>query len=362
MTELAAKPPPPEAEDLALNLQIPMIIPKEIRDFRLAGQLPPGNIAYIDLREAEVIRFVDQRTWKPVTVWKNETRINLEEKKKKRFAAIILHTPPRTPDDAYDEQIKEFADNLSIKSKENGVAIRQKLGTLFIVEDRGADERIGWREAQMTKHGLVVDKEKGERSVIVTSDYIISQGRRQKKRVPVNLKNGEHSRHMIKPFLKAIRDNAAAQGLDADTTELEKNIMASSNPPGTISDLEIGGNVAFQGTNTEGVSIYHETNRSGEEQSSSGDDFRLSLRPDVKKTSPKPGDVAVREDLTCSCGNHPTVKYYSEPGRKRMILYEDTICNNAHPDGYPKIFDRHQYVQALGLLPPIMKNQNTRRK
>lgn len=362
----------PQDVENPLRMQFPMVIPKEIRDLELAGQLPPGDIAYFDVSDPDQrLRFVDRKTWKPVKTRRGiEKRIN-PDRAPKTFAGIILHTPPRTPENFYGEEIQRLSSLLRRKAPEddNGLTIEQQLGTLFIVEDRGEDTGIGWRQDTLSikgKKGLVVDTSH-EGSVVITDSHIISFARRQRQYPTISLANGEISGNMVPPFVDEIQRIANAIGLTANTTELEQNWHATKNVIETLTAVKDGNGVTFEGMDNNGRPIVITvslkgittiTNKEGLLELIEQQKLAQQRAQDKKPTEieHKPGDTAVREDLVCdACGNHPKDIYERQVGNIRWMLFKKTVCNEAHRDGYPRTFGKRQYIRALEFLPKEMQ-------
>lgn len=352
-------------EALTFRVQVPMVIPKEIRDLKPAGQLPAGNIAYFDFADPDTLRFVDQETWRPVTKKGVEARISID-KAVNRFAGIILHSPARTPENSLEDKISQLSALLKRTSKrEEGITTQQNLGVLFIVEDKGEDQRIGWRQEQLTRNGLVVDTTRGE-SVRITDSSIISWGRRPKQHAAVDLTKGERSQHMINPFIQAIEDAASNQGFTADTTRLRQEARATRFPPRTIANLRDGRNVVYEGADDSGKRILVDRSRTGSDFVSPGKEVlqrATQQQRDEKKPSKivhKPGDIV---DLDLECWDCPDgyfrEEYHQEAGRVRWLLKKDVVCHGSHSDGHPVLLMRNEYVGFLDLLPPDLRKKDS---
>lgn len=257
--EMGTVPP----EDLVLRRQVPMVIPREIRELSLAGQLPSGEIAYYDAAEPDTLRLVDPLTFKPIMRLGVEKRISIGEARKK-FPAVILHVSCRTPENSYEEIIRGFTELLRRTSeKEEGIITQQNLGVIFIVEEKGEDQRLGWRQEQLKNTGLVVDRTRGG-SVIVAENYIISFARRPMQRGPVDLTKGPRSGNMVGPFIQEIEDLALQQGFTADTSRLRGEASVTGNPPRTIASLRDGSSVTFVGEDLDGRRIVVDRSRGTE--------------------------------------------------------------------------------------------------
>jgi hypothetical protein len=284
----------------SLVLAPPMVIPEEIKNLELTGQIPTGEVAYFDITNPN-LRLVDRKTWSPV-LHDGKEKVVDPNHLPKTFAAIILHTPPRTPENSYEEEIHKLSNLLrrSSKKDDNKGTIQQNLGVLFIVEDKGEDTRIGWRQDALAikgVKGLVVDTSH-EGSVIVTDSHIISFARLQKQHHTEN------------------------------------------------------GVITFRGMDDEGHPIHVVTYPSGSS--------RILTEEELQKLTPQiehqPEDKVVREDLTCdACGNHPQDVYISRQGDIRNLLFRETICNNPHRDGIPRRFGDPEYIRYLELLPKEMQ-------
>jgi len=347
----------PQTEvSLALRMQIPMVIPKEIKDLELFGQLPKGDIAYIDVSEPDTIRFVDQETWHPITKGGIEKRTNFEHAPK-RFAAIIVHTPPRTPENSYTENIHQVSSLLRrhVSKDEAGATTGQDLGTLFIVEDKGEDVRVGWRQRQLAQEGLVIDP-KHNKSIITTDQHIITFARRRKQHPAVNLYQGR-SGYMIGPFTEETRVRAESLGLSADTTKSEHDARATRNPRRVINALR-DGEAELTGMDEDGHPIIVSTDKSGVTTVLNEEGLRKLTEKQAQnlklpKVEHKAGDKVTREDLTCdTCGNHPQDIYRRKPGKTNWLLIKETICNTGkHRDGRERRFGNSQFIKALERLP-----------
>jgi len=342
-------------ESLDLRMQTPMVIPKEIKNLELSGQLPKGDIAYIDVSEPDTIRLVDQETWHPITKGGIEKRANFEHAQK-RFAAIILHTPSRTPENSYTENIHQVSNLLKIHvSKDgSGATTGQDLGTLFIVEDKGKDTGIGWRQKQLTQEGLVVNPGHNK-SVITTDKYVITCARRRKKRLIVDLGKGVRSRNMVPPFIDSIQRRAEQHGLTADSKALEREWHATKNVRRTLSNIRDGNNVTFEGMDDDGHPIHSITEKGVTTVYNEEGLRNLTDRQEHTRKPPKVehklGDRVVRNDLVCdACGNHPQDIYIQEPGRVRWLLFKETACYEPHRDNNPRYFGKNQYIKPLGFI------------
>lgn len=360
MVEAAERIVQTQPEAFVLRLQFPMVIPEEIRGLELAGQLPEGEIAYYDAAEAGTLRLVDPQTFKPIIRQGVDKRISIGEVNK-RFAAVILHLPCRTPENSYEGIIKRFSELLKRTSeREGGIITQQNLGAIFIVEEKGEDQRVGWRKKQLKNAGLVVDRTRAS-SVIVAEDYVISFARRPMQRSPVDLTKGERSRNMVGPFIQEIEDSALRQGFTADTSELRREVRATGNPPRTIASLRDGTSVTFVGEDLDGRPIVVDRSR-GTETVTPGREVLEEIADRARRTSGadnqekkhKPGDI-VQTGIKCkNCQDgHFEEQYYSVAGRKRWLLRRLTVCHGSHPDGYP-IELKDEYVGYLGKLPQDM--------
>jgi len=360
---------PQTVENLVLNP--PMVIPEEIKDIELTGQIPAGEIAYFDIANPN-LRLVDRKTWQPVMHGGREKGTDPKHLPK-TFAAIILHTPPRTPENSYEEEIYRLSNLLKRSSKkdENKVTVQQNLGVLFIVEDLASDMRIGWRQDALAikgARGLVVNKTH-EGSVIVTDSHIISFARRQKQFPTIDMSRGQRSRHMVPPFVNNIQRHAENAGLTANTDELENNWHATKNVPETLSAMRDGNGVEYEGMDDDGHPIIVHTDISGITTVTNEEGLRQLTERQQKNQEPpkkppkrehKTGDKVTREDLICdACGNHPQDIYIRKPGNVRWLLIKETVCNEAHRDGIPRSFGKSQYIRPLDFLP---KNQQKPQK
>lgn len=345
--------------DLVLEGQQELVIPNEIKNLRLTEQLTGGNIAYIDLEDFQKVRLVDRKTWQPLKRHGHYETLPLSEIQNRKFNAIIFVTPPRTKEENLDEHVKFLAKHIGRKTeRKDGNDNPHHSGTLFIVEARGSgDERIGWRQDQMTQAGLVVDKIKGEKSVILTDDYIISMGRREKARLPIDLTKGKTSGNMYTDIPDATERLVEDQGAHADTSNVRQESKATYNPPRTINNLKRGGNTRFTMTNEDGKELFYEVDRDGIITSNNPDAFKNIYTTPKRENilDHKDGDKIENQNINCpECGQHPFDNYIKKPGKTHWLLVKKTICNGPHTDGYPKIFE-DEFIKSLGRLPESFK-------
>ena len=332
-----------------------MAIPKEIRDLRLSGQLPTGNIAYLDTKEPDTLRLLDQTTWKPVKKMGVEIRLD-PNRIARRFPAVIVHVPSRSPDNSFDEIISRLSKFLKRTSqREDRIVTLQNLGALFVVEDKGQDLKIGWRQTQLTRAGLVVDRTQGG-SVVVNGDYIISFARRPKQRSPIDLTKGERSQYMVEPFIQEIEAAAERQGFTANTSRLRQAAKATRNPRQTIGDLRYGMDVDYETANNDGKRILVHRSESTETVTPNREALQeLTRRQVQEKKSSKPqlqhkaGDIVRLESRCGDCGGEFQKEYYEKPGKVRTLLFSRIICPN-HPGG-PATIESNIYEGYLGFLP-----------
>jgi len=356
---------PQAVENLVLSP--PMVIPEEIKDIELTGQIPAGEIAYFDIANPN-LRLVDRKTWRPVMHGGREKGTDPKHLPKK-FAAIILHTPPRTPENSYEEEIYRLSSLLKRSSKkdENKVTVQQNLGVLFIVEDLASDMRIGWRQDALAikgTKGLVVNKAH-EGSFMVTDSHIISFARRQKQFPTIDMSKGQRSGNMVPPFVNSIQRHAATAGLTANTDELEDNWHATKNVPETLSAMRDGNGVVLEGMDDDGHPIIVHTDISGITTVTNEEGLRqLTERQkqtqELRKVEHKPGDIVETEIPCHECGGHFQEEYYPQADKVNMLLKRDLVCHGAHLDGYPNYYgDRGVKIR---ILEPLPKNQQKPRK
>ncbi len=180
-------------EDLELKPQYPVIVPAGLRDSELMKQRPDGPIIFVDSRDPNTATVINQDTWGPKL--KRDGRaetIAISSIALRRFAAIILHTSPRTPEDSHDKTIEILS---GLLKKPNDAIANQHLGVIAVVEDQGSDTRTGWREDGLRKHGIIIDRRGGKQAVFQSGDYTISMGRVAKKTIlPEHLKADPQSK------------------------------------------------------------------------------------------------------------------------------------------------------------------------
>ena len=353
---------PQAAENLALK--VPMVIPKEIEELEDAGQLPAGGIVYFDIADPE-LRPVDRTTWRPIMKARKEKRLN-PNRIPKTFAAIILHTPARTPDNSYEDIINKLSTLLmrSMQKDENGVTTGQKLGTLFIVEDRGEDTGIGWRQDKLAikgKKGLVVDTTH-EGSVTVTDSYILSYARRKMQQSVKDL-GTSRAGPMEEPFIQKLTTNAERQGFTIDTTRIRKRFHATKYPPGAIAALKDGNGAIYTTMNADGKQITVDVSEDGittvyPSQEALKEYLREGQAEEKKiiKIEHKEGDIVETQVPCYECGGHYREEYYPQADKVNMLLKRDLVCHGAHSDGRPNYYgERGVEIRILERLPKTTK-------
>lgn len=352
---------PPNVEGLILNP--PMVIPKEIKNFELTGQIPAGEIAYFDIANPH-LRLVDRNTWRPIMHGGREKGTDPKHLPK-TFAAIILHTPPRTPENSYEEEIYRLSNLLKRSSKKDKhkVTVQQNMGVLFIVEDLAEDIRIGWRQdtfAVKGNKGLVVDKSH-EGSVVITDSHIISFARRQSQHPTLDMSRYQQPGNMVPSFIDRIKRHAAKAGLTANTDELENNWHATRNVPETLSAIRDGNGVDFEGMDDDGRPIHVHTDISGVTTVLNEEGLRqLTERQNQTQKPPKvehkPGDIVETQVPCYECGGHYREEYYPQADKVNMLLKRDLVCHGAHSDGRPNYYgDRGVEIRILERLPKTTK-------
>jgi hypothetical protein len=334
-------------ENLELKGQYPMVIPEALRNLELAHQLPSGDISYFDVAEPDNFRLVNRETWQGILKKGIERRIRKEEAFKHRFAAIILHTPARTSDAPYEKEIKELSRFIRRTSeKENGITVEQNLGMLFVVEEKGKDQNVGWRQAQLTRSGLVVEKTHGG-SVVVTDLHVISFGRRQKQRPVVDLTRGRISKNIVEPFLAKVEKDADIQGLTADTSKLRESLQATNNIPRALSDLKDANRVTF--TDRGGETLERSENKGDVPITQRGREIGKDEKSRTKQHMS--GDKVVSDRMCGDCGEHLVDLYYQRRGKVRYLLFRKTVCEGTqHKDSDTQI-GPEQYIRPLERIP-----------
>lgn len=171
--------------DLLRPPQEPIVFPNILREDRRWQQLPPGEIVYMNTTQPDVlpatVTMLDQQGHPVQEHGHNRERPFSDPQ---RTPAVVIHTGPRNPDEAYDMVVGKATRMLTRHLTRDHLKriIEQNLGFVVIVEDKieGGDNRVGWRKKQLTNHGLVKDQEGEEEVVIETKDKIITLGRIKK--------------------------------------------------------------------------------------------------------------------------------------------------------------------------------------
>lgn len=222
--------------DLLRPPQEPIVFPNILRTDRRWQQLPPGEIVYIDANKPDTlpttITMLNQQGHPVKEHGHNRERPFSEPQ---RVPAVVIHTGPRTPEQAYDLVIEEATEKLTRRTlRDNLKRIKeQHLGFVVIVEDKGKDTTIGWRQAQLTKHGLVKDKDGDEKVVIETENSIVTLGRIEKLKGPVDLSKSQRAANA-----NARITYMRGRGIGVDATRLNRDAEASHFPPRTIENLD----------------------------------------------------------------------------------------------------------------------------
>jgi hypothetical protein len=181
------------------------------------------------------------------------------------------------------------------------------------------------------------------------------------KKNMVDLTKGQKSQYMFPDFPDKIKRDAEQQGFHADTSRLDREARATSNPPKTIANLRDGNEVVYEATDIDGKRIV--VDRSGGSEvvvpsrealqglasSTNGHETKAS-KPEFKH---KGGDVEALESRCGDCGGHLEKRYYEIPGNVRSLLFSEIVCSD-HPRG-PAILERRHYEGPLGYLPPKMR-------
>jgi len=347
MTETIRDIPP---ESLDLKAQHPMVVPGIIKDLELVRHLPLGDIAYFDVAEPDNFRLVNRETWQGKLTKGVEKRILREEKSKHGFAAIILHTPARTEDASHEEEIGKLFRLLARRTpkKENGKTVDQRLAMLFVVEEKGKDRTIGWRQDQLRRNGLVAEKTRGG-SVIITDSHIISFGRREKLSPVINLEEGPSTKHMIPSHLERIHREADARGQTADTSELEKALRMTKKIRRDLDLLKDGGLTTY--TDSGGEVVERSDKGADVPITQHGREIGKGEKDRAKQRVPMPGDRVVLDQRCGDCGENLVDLYYQRPGRVRYLLFRKTVCEGTqHKDGDTQVGPAH-YIRPLEKIP-----------
>lgn len=367
MVEFGENQPPPNnnegsqigLSDILRSPQIPVEFPNGIRTTRLWQQLPPGQIAYLDTRlDPHTVHFLDQEGH-PVMVHGVEKTEDIRKKEKAKNPAVVIHTPPRTPENSFGEYLDPVVERLTRKTTRDHLKriIEQSMGVLVIVEDVGDDVRIGWREDQLRSLGLVVDKERGERIVFQSGNKLVTMGRIVKKRGPVDLRSGEKSRFMVDPMITHTKERLEGNANTVDTSGISREADASDMPPRTFENLRDGNNIKI--TSPEGCVL--EIDRKGIQTPhhvcENPQEHRFEAIKPVevpKKQLPMPGQTIISDDLCGKggCEHHLEEKYYSEYGHTRNLLFKDVLCPS---HGLKDRENGHKYVRPLEFLPPNLR-------
>lgn len=276
--ELAVKEAPPNLE---LEGQYPVIIPSEVRKSKLFQQRPHGekgdpksDVVYIDARNPNTAIVIDANTWGPKLNRGKPVYLDVSGIVGRTFAAIIYHTPPRTPEKSFTEEIGNVAGLLRRTSeKENKIITGQHVGVLFIVEDKGKDTIKQWREQFLRNIGIVVPQEKEHPAILETetSEFIISQGRLAMQHGPVNLYESRAG-SFVSGTIGALEKEFSSQGIDVDSSQIKAQSKASSVPPETLSRVKGVEGRIFRDRTTGDITevikgaIFHSESNTGREE------------------------------------------------------------------------------------------------
>lgn len=344
--------------DLEFEKVYEMAIPPEVKNSQLMAQRPKGLILYIDQRDPDTATVINPQTWQPLLKKGKPERITVSKIVGRRVAAVIYHTPPRTPtpEGAFEQELANAASLLNRTEDENeGIITSHHLGALFVVEDKGEDKIKRWREQSMNNIGLVMsigDRQEAERlKVLETDKYLITSGRKEKKHSPVNLFESRGGRYFRSQIDRGTA-NLKRQGYEVDTTKLIEEARRSSVPPDTIGRIKDAGNVVI--TNRATGSRIEQTRRGTFKSRASTDDYSEPTLEDIRKATeapkkyvPQPGDVRILDRTCGDCGEHLKERYFSKPGEYALLLIREVVCDSkAHRRGEKVV--SNDFIRSLG--------------
>jgi hypothetical protein len=337
--------------DLLRPPQEPIVFPNFLRGDRRWQQLPPGDIVYINATKPdelpERVTMLDQQGH-PIKRHGHNWERPIEEPS--RVPAVVIHTGKRTPEQSYEDVIEEATKKLTRRVHRDTVGgiVEQNLGFVVIVEDKGEDTRVGWRQEQLTRHGLVKDKEGDEKVVIVTDNNIITLGRIEKKVGTVNIAKSPKAGYHARSASDRIKRMKSA-GLIVDSSELTKDAEASSFPPRTIDNLKDLNGVTItdplSGCSFErdlrGLTTFHHVCENPEEHK-----IELPKNPEQVKqvllNTYREGGLRQQielEECCGDCGQHLKLEYYPsdwvKPGETIQLLKRRKVCDSKLHRGMP---------------------------
>lgn len=265
------------APTLELRAQRVPFIPRALTESEIAKQLPDGDVAYIFADDPNVAIAVDQKTWKPIMEGgKKRTRkmrtYNVAMIAGRRFAAVIVSTPPLRRDDEHFEDTLKRAGQIvgrDIDKTESGIITNQNLGAVFILEGKPTEEQIKQGEQQNNKYDrfknwrteLLRDATKEIKiswgnekiktvmtNVNVRNDLdnvIITEGRLGKERSPIDLLHTGKTQYWLAHQLERIPLVYGRLGYSVDIRRLIKDLSASKNPPLAIVNAKDANDTTF---------------------------------------------------------------------------------------------------------------------
>lgn len=337
--------------DLLRPPQEPIVFPNILRSDRRWQQLPPGDIVYINAAQPdqlpENVTMLDQQGHPIQRHGHNWERPIFEPS---RVPAVVIHTGTRTPDKSYEDVIEEATKKLTRRvhrDKLRGI-VEQNLGFVVVVEDKGDDTHVGWRQEQLTRHGLVKDKEGDEKVVIVTDNNVITLGRIEKKVGAVSITKSPRAGFYAKDANARI-DRIEASGLQVNRSALNRDAESSTFPPRTIENLRDLNGVTITDPLTgcsverdlKGLTTFHHVCENPDEHR-----IELPKNPEQVKQlllkTYKEGGLRKQielEECCGDCGRHLKVEYYPstwpKPTETIELLKRRKVCDSKLHRGMP---------------------------
>lgn len=371
ITDIVLQPPQTSGESEELSPQIPIVIPGEIRSSQLMNQRPDGSVLYVDYRNPDIATVINPKTWRPEMTQKKPS--NRKEPKQlvlskisgRRIAAIIYHTPPRTPDNAFEEDLANAGTILRqshemLTDEKRNPYPHHHLGALFIVEDKadGGDMIKDWRKKSINNIGLtmsideftnndegVVEVAKKPLPIVETGNFFITQARVPKKHLDVDL-NRSRAGNYIKSMIEQTEAAQDRLGVAADSSRLKQEIRNSSVPPATIGRVIDSGNITLSNRSTGSIT---EVTKSGDifKSRAGTDDYAEPGQEELRKPKKENPFVELLKDPCSECGGHFHVAESDRWKFKGHIYKKETvICNGSHGDGYPKSRGKPRIVKV----------------
>lgn len=329
--------------ELTLRNRVRIDFPRVVTQTPLWKQIPTrGNIGYIDIQEPKIIHILNKQG-QEVIKKRMPVTANVQTKpreNRRKYSALVVRTPARTPEKSYDTEIRDAAERLKGGLIENRPGAAQKLGVMIVVEDLGNDRRIRWREDKFSLAGLVRHKETddknsqkaekpGEGFLIPTGEYLITVARIHKEHPYLDATS------YVKADIEHTTDELKNSGMqEIDASGIISEMRSTKMLPATIAKARDMGGITVR--TAEGTTVTRDSR--GETISQVGEtplENQLGILP--KKKRLRPGESGHRDceiektEIPCwDCSPEKKVNliiiYRATPGESRWQIRGTQYC------------------------------------